>query len=53
VARVDGTDDSIKRYVIRLYTFDHTRHERRHQEIAAFDNEADAMACFGTTRVSI
>jgi hypothetical protein len=53
VARVDGTDDSIKRYVVRLYAFDHTRHERRHQEVAAFDNEAEALACFGRTHFDL
>jgi hypothetical protein len=53
VARVDGDDDSIKRYVVRLHAFDHTRHERRHQEVAAFDNEAEAMECFGTTHLDL
>jgi hypothetical protein len=47
VARVDPADDSIKRFVVRLYAFDESRRERRHQEIAAFDTEADAMHCLG------
>jgi hypothetical protein len=34
---------------VRLYAFDPSRRERRHQEIAAFDNECEAMACTGET----
>ena len=49
VVRVDADDDSIKRYIIRLYAFDDARHERRHQVVAAFDNEAEAKACAGQT----
>jgi hypothetical protein len=49
VARVDLVDDTIKRFVVRLYAFDPSRHERRHQEVAAFDNESEAMVCLGET----
>ena len=53
MARVDSADDSITRYVVRLYAFDESRHERRHQEIAAFDNEVEAMACVGETHFDL
>lgn len=53
VARVDAGDDSIKRYIVRIYAFDDARHERRHQVVAAFDNEAEAMACFGRTHFDL
>jgi hypothetical protein len=49
VPRVDPQDDTIRRFVVRLYAFDSSRRERRHQEIAAFDNESEAMACMGET----
>lgn len=45
MARVDSADDEIKRFVVRLSAFDPSRHERRHREIAAFDDEAEAMQC--------
>jgi hypothetical protein len=44
MATVDPDDDSIKRYVVRLYAYDPQRHERRHQDVAAFDNEQEFMA---------
>lgn len=51
--RVDADDDSIRRYIVRLYAIDNTRRERRHQVVAAFDNEAEAMACFGRTHFDL
>ena len=44
VATVDADDDSIQRYVVRHYAFDLGRHERRHQVVAAFDNEHEFRA---------
>jgi hypothetical protein len=41
VATVDPGDDDIERYVVRHYAHDPERHERRHQVIAAFDNEGE------------
>jgi hypothetical protein len=51
MARVDPDDDSIKRYIVRFYAFDPSRHERRHQEIAAFDGKREAFACLGAGQV--
>jgi hypothetical protein len=44
VAVVDSNDDLIRRYVVRSYAYDPERHERRHQVVAAFDNEQELMA---------
>jgi hypothetical protein len=44
MATVDPDDDSIKRYVVRRYAYDPQRHERRHQDVAAFDNEREFLA---------
>lgn len=49
MARVDSTDDEIRRFVVYLHAFDPERHERRPIEIAAFDNYPEAMRCFGET----
>ena len=38
---VDPDDDNIHRWVVRHYAHDAERHERRHQVVAAFDNEAE------------
>ena len=43
MARVDDTDDSLHRFVLRHYRHDPQRHERRHVPVAAFDNEAEAL----------
>jgi hypothetical protein len=43
MATVDPDDDGIQRYVVRRYTYDPSRHERRHMVVAAFDNEAEFM----------
>ncbi len=44
MASVDPDDDSIERFVVRRYAYDASRHERRHQVVAAFDNKAEYMA---------
>jgi hypothetical protein len=41
MAAVDPDDDGIQRYVVRRYAYDPKRHERRHQVVAAFDDEAE------------
>jgi hypothetical protein len=46
MAVVDPDDDGIRRYVVQRYAYDEARHERRHQVVAAFDNEAECMARF-------
>jgi hypothetical protein len=43
VATVDPADDSIQRYVVRHYAHDPERHERRHQVVAALDNEGEFL----------
>jgi hypothetical protein len=53
VAAVDPDDDTIYRYVVRCYRNDPDRHERRHVVIAAFDNESEWDACFGTTEAAL
>lgn len=44
MARVDPDNDDVRRYVVRRYAYDPERHERRHQVVAAFDNEREFMA---------
>ncbi len=44
VATVDSDDDNIQRYVVRHYAHDQERHERRHQFVAAFDNEREFLS---------
>lgn len=41
---VDIADDSIRRFVVRHYRYDPTRHERRHVVVKAFDNETEFRA---------
>ena len=43
VPGVDPDDDTIHRWVVRHYAQDSDRHERRHQVVAAFDNEAEFL----------
>jgi hypothetical protein len=43
VAAVDPDDDDIQRYVVYRYAYDPGRHERRHQVVAAFDNQAEYL----------
>ncbi len=47
VPPVDSTDDTIKRYVVDLYTYVPERRERTHVEIGCFDTEAEGMRCLG------
>jgi hypothetical protein len=49
VAQVNAADDSIERYIVRIYAYDPARHERRHVLVAAFDNEAEGMRCVRET----
>jgi GNAT superfamily N-acetyltransferase len=44
MAAIDPDDDEIRRYVVRRYAYDPQRHERRHQVIAAVDNEREYRA---------
>jgi len=48
MANVDPDDDSIERFVVRRYAYDPERHERRHQDVAAFDNQAEYRALINT-----
>jgi hypothetical protein len=42
--KVDPTDDTIDRWIVRWYRFDPERHERRHTIVAACDNAAQMAA---------
>ncbi len=44
MAVVDPSDDTVTRYIVRRYAYDPFRHERRHQIVAAFDNQPDYHA---------
>jgi hypothetical protein len=50
VARVDPADDDALRYIVRHYRYDPARHERRHVQVAAFDNEREFLACMADLR---
>jgi hypothetical protein len=50
VAQVDPDDDDIDRWEVRRYAYDPLRHERRHQVVAAFDNESQFMALLARSR---
>jgi len=41
VARIDAGNDDLMRYVVRRYAYDPQRRERRHQIVAAFDDERE------------
>ncbi len=41
MASVDPDDDDIRRYVVRRFAYDPTRHERRHQVVVAFDSKRE------------
>ena len=45
--RVDSADDTIRRYVVHLYTYVPERRERTHVEVGCFDTEAEGMRCLG------
>jgi hypothetical protein len=53
VPRADSADDTIRRFVVHLHTYDPERRERRPVEVAAFDSEAEAMRCFGETNMAV
>ena len=50
MAQVDPDDDGIDRWVVRRYAYDPLRHERRHQAVAAFDNEGQFLALLAQSR---
>jgi hypothetical protein len=50
---MDSADDTIRRFVVHLYTYDPERRERRPVEVGSFDNEAEAMRCFGETHMAV
>jgi hypothetical protein len=50
VAQVDPDDDGIDRWVVRRYAYDPLRHERRHQVMAAFDNEGQFQVLLAQSR---
>jgi hypothetical protein len=41
MASVDPADDSVRRFIVRRYAYDPSRHERRHIVVAAYDNEEE------------
>ena len=53
MATVDPNDDNIKRYVVRSYVYDPERRERRHQVVAAFDNEQEFIALINAQKEEI
>ena len=53
MARVDPEDDDALRYIVRHYRYDPQRHERRHVDVAAFDNEREYQACVAAAREEI
>ena len=44
---MDSADDTIRRYVVQLYTYVPERRERTHIEVGCFDTEAEGMRCLG------
>ncbi len=53
MARVDPADDGALRYIVRHYRYDPDRHERRHVDVAAFDNEREFLDCIEALRDEI
>jgi hypothetical protein len=53
VPRVDSADDTVRRFVVHLHTYDPERRERRPVEVGSFDNEAEAMRCCGETHGAV
>jgi hypothetical protein len=49
-ARIDADNDDLLRYVVRRYAYDPQRRERRHQIVAAFDNERERGAFLEPSR---
>ena len=50
MVQADPDDDGIDRWVVRRYAYDPRRHERRHQVVAAFDNESQFLALLAQSR---
>jgi hypothetical protein len=53
VAKVDPADDGALRYIVRHYRYDPARHERRHVDVAAFDNKREYRACMAEVQEEI
>ena len=53
MARVDASDDSIRRFVVSHYRYDPQRHERRHVVVDAFDDEAEFLQSMESIRRDI
>ena len=53
MARVDPADDDALRFIVRHYRYDPARRERRHVDVAAFDNEPEFLACLADLRGEI
>lgn len=50
---MDPADDTIRRFVVYLHTYDSERRERRPVEVGSFDKEAEAMRCFGENHMLV
>lgn len=50
---MDSSDDTIRRFVVYLHTYDPKRRERRPIEVASFDTESEAMQCFGEAHIAV
>ncbi|HEY3670797.1 MAG TPA: hypothetical protein VGN51_07680 [Acidimicrobiia bacterium] len=50
---MDASDDTIRRFVVHLYTYDPERRERRNVEVGSFDDETEALQCFGQTHLAL
>jgi hypothetical protein len=46
---VDSADDTIRRYVVHLYTYVPARRQRTNLEIGCFDTEAEGLRLLGDT----
>ncbi|HEX8972022.1 hypothetical protein [Oryzihumus sp.] len=53
MATVDIDDDDLRRFVVHHYRYDPERHERRHVLVGAFDDAAEARACFDRVRADL
>jgi len=47
VPPVDSGDDTVKRYIVHLYTYVPDRRERTNLELGCFDTEAEGMRLLG------
>jgi hypothetical protein len=50
---VDSADDTIRRYIVQMYTYVPDRHERTHVELGCFDTEAEGMRCLGDAHLEL